>query len=153
MKVALINFLSLDKFQPVLKYFTKMNEEIIDLNIDIYTEDNYMDELEQNIHIKASYPLFLKHISFFDYRDKYKNLRFYAKQNKYDIAIDTQCSFKSALVTYILCGRTAGFRLNTFSGKIIANLFYDEFIDIEDKSEIEIKMKFLLSKPFGFSLG
>jgi ADP-heptose:LPS heptosyltransferase len=152
LKIALINLISIENLQSSIDCFEKMNKEIIDLNIDIYTEDNYMDELEQIPFVKASYPMHLKNISFIDYRDKYKNLRYYAKQNKYDIAVDTQCSFKSALVTYFISGRTAGFRVNSFSGKIIAKLFYDEVLDIQDKSEIDTNMQELFAKSFGYDL-
>lgn len=152
MKIALINFTSLESLQPAIDCFDKMNEEIIDLNIDIYSEENYMDELEDNKYVKENYPQFLNGLSLLDYRDKYKNLRYHAKQNKYDISIDTECTLKSALVTYLISGRTAGFRLNTIGGKIMAKLFYDECVDIQDKSEIESKTKLLLSKPFGYEI-
>jgi ADP-heptose:LPS heptosyltransferase len=152
LKIALINLTSLESLQPAMECFDTMNEEIIDLNIDIYSEENYIDELEDNKYIKENYPQFLHGLSLLDYRDKYKNLRYHAKQNKYDIAIDTECSLKSALVTYLISGRTAGFRLNTLGGKILAKLFYDECIDIQDKNEIAAKTKLLLSKPFVYEI-
>lgn len=152
MKIALVNLTSFESLQPAIDCFEKMDEEIIDLNIDIYSEENYLDQLEDNKYVKENYPQFLQGLSILDYRNKYKNLRYHAKQNKYDIAIDTECSLKSALVTYLISGRTAGFRLNTLGGKILAKLFYDECIDIQDKSEIAAKTKLLLSKPFGYEM-
>lgn len=152
MKIAIVNFLPFENLKPSLDSLEKMHEEIIDANIDFYTDMDYMEQLEEEKYVKNSYPLRLKGLSFLDYKDKYKNLRFYAKQNKYDIAIDTQCSFKSAFATYIISGRTAGFREKTFKGKLIAKLFYDEVVEIKDKSEIADKTKLLLSKPFGFDI-
>ena len=152
MKIAIVNLSSLEDIQASIDCLEMINKEIIDANIDFYTEENYMDELKKHPLIRNSFPLKLNMLSLFDYKDKYKTIRFYAKQNKYDIAIDTECSFKSAFITYIIAGRTAGFKLNTLKGKIISKLFYDEIVELNSLLDKANMTKILLSKPFGIKI-
>ena len=69
---------------------------------------------------------------------------FYYGKTKYDIAVDTEGSLKSAIVSYILSGRTSGFKL-----KSLATLFYDEKIYIPKHYTKQQKVKQLLIETFG----
>ena len=150
MKIAIVNFLDLDNLKYSIDCLDRIDEEIIDARVDFYTNKNYINELKEYKLIKNSYPLYMDKIPILFIREKLKQIKDYALSNKYDIAVDTQGSFKSAFITYLLSGRTAGFVKNSFLSKIIAFLFYDEKVKIKENESIEEATKRLLSEPFGF---
>ena len=143
MKIAIVNLSDIDELQYTINFLKVIEENIIDANIDLFVEKEVMDK----ITIKEDYitiiPLEMKKISIFDMKIKLDNLLYYGK-TAYDIAIDTQGTLKTAIITYILSGRTAGFKLRN-----IATLFYDEKINISNEKNKKNQVEKLLSEPFG----
>ncbi len=148
MNIAILNFQDTKELQYTLDCLEFIDQEIIDANIDIFCKDNCQDQIS-NIYIKNLFPIDLNDLKISDLNLRYSQLRSYSKKGKYHIAVDTECSFKSAITAYILSGRTAGFKKAGFIGKIISK-FYDETIvydEIKDKRELTY---LLLAKTFGF---
>jgi len=143
MKIAIVNLSDIDELQYTINFLKVIEENIIDANIDLFVEK----EVANKITIKEDYitiiPLEMKKISIFDMKIKLDNLLYYGK-TAYDIAIDTQGTLKTAIITYILSGRTAGFKLRN-----IATLFYDEKINISNEKNKKNQVEKLLSEPFG----
>ena len=148
MKIAIINLNSYKEFEEILPFIQKLEDEIIDANIDIFIDKQYENDF---LHLSDKYEistLDMQDMNILDLKFKIDKIRYHAL-SKYDIAVDTQGSFKTALTTYLLCGRTAGFKKSGFMGYIIS-LFFDEKISYENISYSE-NIKELLSKPFGLN--
>jgi hypothetical protein len=125
-----------------------LDYEIINPQIDIYIEKEYENDF---LHLNKKYEictLDMKDMNILDLKFKLDKIRYHSL-SRYDIAVDTQCSFKTALTTYLLSGRTAGYKVSGLIG-YITSLFYDEKIDINDNNSAE-NIKRLLSVPFGFT--
>ena len=148
MKIAIINLNSYKEFEEILPSIQKLEDEIINANIDIFIDKQYENDF---LHLDEKYTictLDMSDMNILDLKFKIDKIRYHAL-SKYDIAVDTQGSFKTALTTYLLCGRTAGFKKSGFIG-YLTSLFYDEKVSFSNTKYKE-NIKNLLSKPFGFS--
>ncbi len=148
MNITIVNLQDSSEIQTIIECLPFINEEIINPNIDIYCNHYPTENLESNsfAHI---FPLHASQFRLADLNLYYSKLKSHAKKGKYDIAVDTEGSLKSALSTYLLSGKTAGFQKEGFMGKIISKL-YDETIpynNTQTKRELTFK---LLAKTFGF---
>ena len=150
MKIAIVNLEDYEQLKYTLDAIEIMIPNIIDPQIDIFIQKDLASKF---IDIDTPYninPIDLRNLKLFDLKLNFDNLTYYSRTN-YDIAIDTQGSFKTAIIAYILAGRTAGFKLNGFQGWA-SSLFYDENIKISDLTTKEEMVKRVLSKPFGYEI-
>jgi len=148
LNIAIINLSDIDELQYTLDCLEFINQEIIDPRIDIFTNHN-LDEQIENQYIRDLIPLRLYDLKFKDLNPRYINIKYYSKHNKYNIAVDTECTLKSAITTYLLSGRTAGFKKSGLKGYLISKL-YDETIVYDNKKDKKLLTFELLAKTFGF---
>ena len=150
MKIAIVNLSNIDELEYTLENIHYIYEELIDPQIDIFIErkyNSYFEEIEVPYTIQT---IIMENINILDLKLKYDSIRYYSK-SKYDLAIDTQGTLKTAIITYLLSGRTAGIKFSGFKNKIIS-LFYDEKIDISKLTNKNDIIKKILSKPFGYTI-
>jgi len=148
MKIAIINLNSYEDFKDILPYLEILEDEIINVQIDLFIDKQYENDF---LHLNEKYQLCtldMNEIRILDIKFKLDKIRYHSL-SKYDIAVDTQGSFKTAITTYLLCGRTAGFKKSGFNA-FLTSLFYDEKVIYENTTYSE-NIKKLLSKPFGIS--
>ena len=148
LKIAIFNLEDISKLQDTIDCLAKIKEEIIDAKIDLFIDKNNTQYLQNNPYINEIIPLDLNHINIFNFKSKYESVSYYSK-NKYNIAVDTQGSFKSAIFNYSLTGKTAGFNQKGFLNIFLSRL-YDEQVKLISQIEKKEKTKLLLSKTFGF---
>lgn len=148
MRIAIVNLLDYDKLQDTIKAIEAIYENVIDAQVDLFIAKNVVSHFEGKEYKFNINPLQVNEVKVSDLKIKLDNLLYYSK-SKYDIAIDTHGSLKTAFITYLLAGRTAGYKLSGIKGYIFS-LFYDEKIKISDLTTKEDMVKRVLSKPFGF---
>lgn len=148
MNIAIINLSDIEELKYTLDCLEFIDKEIIDPKIDIFTNHN-LDEQVENKYIRDLIPLRLYDLKLQDLNPRYINIKYYGKHNKYNIAVDTECTWKSAITTYLLSGRTAGFKKSGLKGYLISKL-YDETIVYDNKKDKKLLTFELLSKTFGF---
>lgn len=148
MNIAIVNLQDSSEVQAIIQCLPFINEEIINPNIDIFC-DHYPTENLELDSITHIFPLHASKFRLLDLNLYYSKLRSHAKKGKYDIAVDTEGSLKSALSNYLLSGKTAGFQKEGFMGKIISKL-YDETIPYDNTKTQEELTFILLAKTFGF---
>ncbi len=148
MNIAILNLKELDELNYTVDCLEFIDTEIIDAHIDIFTGYDFSDTIK-NPHIRNLFKLDIRDIKVADLSARYSQIRSYSRFYKYDITIDTECSFKTAIIAYLLSGKTAGFKKRGFVGYFIAK-FYDEVVSYDtskDKRELTFE---LLKKVFGF---
>jgi len=150
LKIAIFNLEPIEKLQYTIDCLNQIKEEIIDAQIDIFIDKNNLEFIHNNKNIHKVIPLDLENINIFNFKNKYSAVSYY-NRNKYNIAIDTQGTFKSAFFNYQLTGKTAGFKQKGFQNTLISK-FYDETIDLISIVEKKQKTKDLFSKIFGFEV-
>ncbi len=148
MNIAILNLQEIEELNYTLDCLQFIDAEIIDAQIDIFTGYDLSEQVN-NTYINHIFPLYLKDLSFNDISIKYSQIRAYAKLGKYHIAVDTECTLRSAIVTYFLSGRTAGFKKAGLKGYFISKL-YDEVIPYDATKEKRELTFELLAKTFGF---
>jgi ADP-heptose:LPS heptosyltransferase len=148
LNIAILNLKELDELNYTIDCLKFIDTEIIDANIDIFTGYDFSDTIK-NSYIRNLFKLDISDIKVADLSARYSQIRSYSRFYKYDIAIDTECSFKTAIIAYLLSGKTAGFKKRGFLGYVISK-FYDEIVPY-DKSKDKKELTFeLLKKVFGF---
>ena len=150
LKIAIFNIEPIEELQYTIDCLDKIKEEIIDAQIDLFVDKSNLEFIHNNKNIHDIIPLDLKNINIFNLKNKYDIVNYYNK-NKYNIAIDTQGTLKSAFFNYQLTGKTAGFKQKGFQNTLISK-FYDETIDLISIVEKKQKTKDLFSKIFGFEV-
>lgn len=150
MKIAIINFEEYEKLQDTLENLQYIHKDVIDAKIDLFCNDKVaLDErLKENLEIRNIYPQKTDDLNLLNIQGKYKSLRYYTKLNSYNIALDTQGSLLSSIVTYLLAGNTGGFIKQSFYNKITSKL-YDERTHY-DPNDNKKSIYNLFSKTFGF---
>ena len=148
LKIAIFNLEEISKLQYTLDCLPLIHKELIDAQIDLFIDKENYKYIHDNKSIHKIIPLELNNINIFNFKNKYDSVDYYSN-NKYNIAIDTQGTFKSAFFTYNITGKTAGFQKAGFINRLISN-FYDEKIELKSIVEKQEKTKILLSKIFGF---
>jgi len=150
LKIAIFNLAPIEELKHTIDCLDKIKEEIIDAQIDLFVDKNNLEFIHNNKNIHEIIPLDLKDINIFNLKNKYDIVNYYNK-NKYNIAIDTQGTLKSAFFNYQLTGKTAGFKQKGLKNTIITK-FYDETVDLISVVEKKQKVKDLFSKIFGFEV-
>ena len=150
LKIAIFNIEHIDTLQYTIDCLQKIHEELIDAQIDLFIDKKNLKYLNDNKYIHKLIPLDLGHITIFNVKNKYSSVSYYSK-NKYNIAVDTQGDFVSAILNYSLTGKTAGFKQKGFINTLFSRL-YDETVELKSIVEKEEKTKILLSKTFGFEV-
>jgi ADP-heptose:LPS heptosyltransferase len=148
MKIAILNLENNNDLNFTLDCLETIHKEIISAKIDIFIHKNQKHKLNDNKLVTTVIPLDMDDLNIFNLKNKLNSLSYYSK-SKYNIAIDTQGNFKSALLTYNLAGKTSGFQYPGIKAKLISN-FYDETIAISSNLEKKEKTKELFSNTFGF---
>lgn len=147
MNIAIVNLRDQDDIRNNLDLLQLIDDEVIGAKIDIFVDQDPLNgEIPSCVH--KVIPLRLAQIGILDLSLFYKNIRYYAFIGKYDIAIDLGGSWRSAIVTYLLAGKTAGFTQKGMKG-IVARLYDDLYIPKENE-DIRVIQKNLFAKTFGF---
>lgn len=152
MKVAIVKLSAMGDIihaMVALQYIKQANPL---LQIDWIVEQGFAKVLEGNPHIDHILPLNLKAIK----KDKkalfaqIKLVKKYAK-NRYDLVIDAQGLFKSAVTAKLLGKNRAGFSKDSIR-EGIASYFYDHKVDIAyDANTIDRNAK-VMSEPLGLKI-
>jgi len=150
LKIAIFNIEDIEQLQYTLDCLPRIHEELIDAQIDLFLNKKNLEFTHENKFIHKLIPLDLDNINIFNFLNKYDSVNYY-NNNKYNIAVDTQGTFKSAFFNYQLTGKTAGFKKPGLKNKFISR-FYDEKVELASIIEKEEKTKLLLSKIFGFEV-
>jgi len=150
LKIAILNLEDKIQLQDTIDCLPKIKDELIDATIDIFVDKSNLEFLKDNKFINNIIPLDLNNLNIFNFKNKYNHISYYSK-NKYNIAVDTQGTLKSAFFNYSLSGKTAGFKKDGFINSIISR-FYDEKVELKSIIEKKEKTKVLLSKTFGFEI-
>jgi len=150
LKIAIFNLSPIEELKYTIDCLDKIKEEIIDAQIDLFVDKNNLEFIHNNKNIHEIIPLDLKDINIFNLKNKYDIVNYYNK-NKYNIAIDTQGTLKSAFFNYQLTGKTAGFKQKGLKNTFISK-FYDETIELISVVEKKQKTKDLFTKIFGFEV-
>jgi len=150
LKIAIFSLAALDELQYSINCLSKIHEEIIDVQIDMFIDKKNLEFIHDNKFLHNIIPLDLDNLNIFNFLNKYESVNYYNK-NKYNIAVDTQGTLKSAFFNYQLTGKTAGFSKSGLLNKLISN-FYDEKVQLKSIIEKEQQTKVLLSKTFGFEV-
>lgn len=148
MNIAILNLQEPEELSYTIDCLHFIDNEIIDAKIDIFTSTNVSEDLDTT-YIRNIFPIELKNLILTDLSTKYSQIRSYSRLYKYHIAVDTDCTFKSAITTYLLSGRTAGFKKSGFLGYLISKL-YDETIPYDETKNKKELTYMLLAKTFGF---
>jgi hypothetical protein len=148
LNIAIVNLSELEELTYTLDCLKLIDDEIIDAKIDIFTNYNLDDKIE-NSYIRNLVALRLYDLTFQDINPRYIDIRYYSRSYKYNIAVDTDGTLKSAITTYLLSGRTAGFKKSGIIGYFISK-FYDEIIVYDETKDKRALTFELLSKTFGF---
>lgn len=132
-----------------LQYIKKVNPS---LRIDWIVEQGFANILEKNPHIDNILAVNLKAIK---QNKKYifkeiTHIRKYA-ENNYDLVVDAQGLFKSAIVAKLLGKKRAGFSRDSIRERI-ASYFYDQKIEIAyNANTIDRNVK-VMSEPLGIKI-
>jgi len=148
MKIAILNLGDINEVKYTIDFLKNIHEEIIAAKIDLFVSKNVANELGEHKLLNSIVPLDLENLNIFNFNAKQNAMEYY-KRKKYNIAIDTQATLKSAYFTYLITGRTAGFKKPGLKGKIISSL-YDEKYDLIHDLDKKENTKVLLSNTFGF---
>ena len=150
MRVAILNLCNNDEINYTLDCLEEINNQIIGVKIDLFVHKEQQTLVQNNKYINQVIPLDMDSLNIFNIKSKLDAFKYYTR-NKYNIAIDTQGSLKSAFLIYNLTGKTAGFKYNSLKGLIISN-FYDEKTILKSIVEKKEKTFELFSNTFGFEL-
>jgi len=148
MNIAILNLQDFKELSYTIDCLQFIDNEIIDAQIDIFTNSKVSEELDTT-YIRHIFPIHLENLILTDLSTKYSQIRVYSRLYKYHIAVDTDCTFKSAITTYLLSGRTAGFKKSGFLGYLKSKL-YDETIPYDETKDKKELTYMLLAKTFGF---
>jgi len=148
LNIAILNFQGLEELNYTIACLKFIDQEIIDAQIDIFAGYDFTEQIDTT-YIRHIFPLNLKNLTLNDLSLKYSQIRSYTRLYKYHVAVDTECSFKSAITTYLLSGRTAGFKQDGFLG-YLKSKFYDEIIPYDSTKDKKELTYMLLAKTFGF---
>lgn len=148
MNIAILNLQELEELNYTVDCLELIHNEIIDPQIDIFAGEDFNEKID-NSYIRNLFKIDIKNLHFSDLSMKYSQIRSYSRLYKYHIAVDTECSLKSAILAYLLSGRTAGFKKSGFMGYLISKL-YDEVIPYDDTKGKKELTFMLLAKTFGF---
>ena len=142
MKIAIVKLSALGDIvhaMVVLQFIKKYNQEI---EIDWVVEENYKELLDSNPNVSAVHVINIKQVkqkkSIYLFLSELKKMR---KLGPYDLVIDMQGLFKSALISFLIPSPiTLGF--NRFSIRTLqTNTFWDNknnYLNPEAKGNLQI---------------
>ena len=133
MNIAILNLQNFEELSYTMECLHFIDNEIIDAKIDIFISANISEGLDTT-YVRHIFPIHLENLILTDLSTKYSQIRSYSRLYKYHIAVDTDCTFKSAITTYLLSGRTAGFKKSGFLGYLKSKL-YDETIPYDETKD------------------
>jgi len=129
-KIAIVKLSALGDVVHALVALQFVKKKFPNIQIDWIVESSFAPVLENNPDINAIYKVNLKKIK----KDKFsifKQIKLIRKiaLNNYDLVIDAQGLFKSALVSKLLKSKTVGFDKNSIR-ETIASTFYNHKVSI-----------------------
>lgn len=152
MKVAIVKLSAMGDIIHAMVALQYIKEENPSLQIDWIVEQGFAKVLEGNPHIDNILPVNLKAIKK-DKKELFRQIKLvkeYAK-NKYDLVIDAQGLFKSAVTAKLLGNNRAGFSKDSIR-EGIASYFYAHKVDIAyDANTIDRNVK-VISEPLGLKI-
>ena len=152
MKVAIVKLSAMGDIIHAMVALQYIKEENPSLQIDWIVEQGFAKVLEGNPHIDNILPVNLKAIKK-DKKELFRQIKLvkeYAK-NKYDLVIDAQGLFKSAVTAKLLGKNRAGFSKDSIR-EGIASYFYAHKVDIAyDANTIDRNVK-VISEPLGLKI-
>jgi len=151
-KIAIVKLSAMGDIIHAMVALQYIKKQFPSIQIDWIVESSFVAVLENNPHVSNIYKVNLKAIK----KEKLsivrqiKLIKEYSK-NSYDLVIDAQGLFKSAVVSKLLKSKVAGFdRKSTREG--IASLFYQDKVCIAyEDNAIKRNVK-VLTAPLGFEV-
>lgn len=152
MKLAIIKLSAMGDIihaMVALQYIKKHNKNIV---IDWFVEEAFSQILENNQDINNIYKINLKAIKKEKIKifDQITLIKKYSK-NSYDLVIDAQGLFKSAVVAKLLGKNIAGFDKDSIR-EPIASFFYKKKINIAYSENAILRNAKILSSPLNFEI-
>jgi heptosyltransferase-1 len=152
MKIAIVKLSALGDIihaMVALQYIKKARN---DIQIDWIVEEKFAEILRNNPDIDRILTVNLQGIKQdkFQIFKEYRKIKSYA-QNQYDLVIDAQSLFKSAVITKLLGGKTVGFDWASCR-EGVASLFYDAKIACAYDEKTIDRNALILSKPLGLEI-
>jgi heptosyltransferase-1 len=154
MKICIVKLSAMGDIVHSMIALQFLKQKIPNCTIDWIVEKSFQDILQNNPHINTILPIELKSI-----KKKKSNifaqiklLQQYAKNN-YDVVIDAQGLFKSAIVSKIVGNRVVGSKIVGFDRysirEKIATFFYDETVNIGYEQNVIKRSLKVICTPFG----
>ena len=152
MNIAIVKLSAMGDIIHAMVALQYMKQKYPGLKIDWIVENSFVKVLENNPHIDNILAVNLKAIKK-DKKQFFKQLstvRKYANK-KYDLVIDAQGLFKSAMVAKLLGKKIAGFSKSSIR-ESIASYFYTQKVDISyDANTIDRNAK-VMAEPLGIEI-
>jgi heptosyltransferase-1 len=152
MKIAIVKLSALGDIIHAMVALQYIKKARSDIQIDWVVEEKFAEILRNNPDIDRILTVNLQGVKQdkFQILKEYKKIKSYA-ENQYDLIIDAQSLFKSAVITKLLGGKTVGFdRPSSREGW--ASLFYDSKITCAYDEKTIDRNALILSKPLGLEV-
>ncbi|MCX7098323.1 MAG: lipopolysaccharide heptosyltransferase I [Methylococcales bacterium] len=152
MKLAIVKLSALGDIVHAMLALQFIKAHLPDSQIDWIVEERFAGLLENNPDIDHILTVNLKSLKTHKLGvfQQIKRVRNYA-QNNYDLVIDAQGLIKSALVTKLLGGRSAGFDAQSIREKA-ASWFYKDTVACAYDANAIVRNAVVLSKPLGLTI-
>ena len=152
MKIAIVKLSALGDIIHAMVALQYIKKARSDIQIDWVVEEKFAEILRNNPDIDRILTVNLQGVKQdkFQIFKEYKKIKSYA-ENQYDLIIDAQSLFKSAVITKLLGGKTVGFDWPS-SREGWASLFYDSKIACAYDEKTIDRNALILSKPLGLEV-
>jgi heptosyltransferase-1 len=152
MKIAIVKLSALGDIIHAMVALQYIKKARSDIQIDWVVEEKFAEILRNNPDIDRILTVNLQGVKQdkFQILKEYKKIKSYA-ENQYDLIIDAQSLFKSAIITKLLGGKTVGFDW-TSCREGWASLFYDSKITCAYDEKTIDRNALILSKPLGLEV-
>ncbi len=152
MKIAIVKLSALGDIIHAMVALQYIKKARSDIQIDWIVEEKFAEILRHNPDIDRILTVNLQGVKQdkFQIFKEYKKIKSYA-ENQYDLIIDAQSLFKSAVITKLLGRKTVGFDWPS-SREGWASLFYDSKIACAYDEKTIDRNALILSKPLGLEV-
>jgi len=152
MKIAIVKLSALGDIIHAMVALQYIKKARSDIQIDWIVEEKFAEVLRNNPDIDRILTVNLQGIKQdkFQIFKEYNRIKYYT-QNQYDLVIDAQSLFKSAVIAKLLGGKIAGFDWASCR-EGWASLFYDSKIACAYDEKTIDRNALILSKPLGLEI-
>ena len=152
MKIAIVKLSALGDIIHAMVALQYIKKARSDIQIDWVVEEKFAEILRNNPDVDRILTVNLQGVKQdkFQIFKEYKKIKSYA-ENQYDLVIDAQSLFKSAVITKLLGRKTVGFDWPS-SREGWASLFYDSKIACAYDEKTIDRNALILSKPLGLEV-